>query len=179
MTVLEHHRNENSRAASRSNVFLTGVLDHDGSTYPVRVRNISRLGALLEGKDLPAAGPCVYLRRGHLFALGEIAWDDGDWRGIRFAQEVDVERWIRRPEHPGQRNVDEVIADLRLSKKPTGAPSTSTASMLTELASELSAISERLVSTSALTVDFGEELIRLDTLAQRLRSLASPNRSLS
>jgi hypothetical protein len=177
--VLAADRNSEPRAAARSNVFLTGVLDHDGRTYPVRVRNISRLGALLEGKDLPAVGLDVCLRRGHLFARGEIAWNDGDWRGIRFTQEVDVPCWIRRPEHPGQRNVDQAIADLRLSRKPIEAGSTCTGSILTELGSELSVISERLASTPALTVELAEELIRLDTVAQRLRSLTSGDHPLS
>jgi hypothetical protein len=173
MMVLAADRNDDSRAAARSNVFLTGVLDHDGRTHPVRVRNISRLGALLEGKSLPPAGLNVCLRRGHLFAAGEIAWDDGDWRGIRFKEQVDVPSWIRRPEHQGQRNVDEAIADLRSSRKPIEGRSTSTAAMLTELSSQLCAISERLASTSALNVELAEDLIRLDTIAQQLRSIAS------
>lgn len=171
--VLAADRNDDPRGAARSNVFLTGVLDHDGRAHPVRVRNISRLGALLEGKGLPAAGLNVCLRRGHLFATGEVAWDDGDWRGIRFTQQVDVPSWIRRPEHPGQRNVDEAIAELRSSKKPIEARTPSTAEMLTELSSQMCAISERLASTATLNVEFAEDLIRLDTIAQQLRSIAS------
>lgn len=173
MMVLAADRNDDARAAARSNVFLTGVLDHDGRTHPVRVRNISQSGALLEGKGLPSAGLNVCLRRGHLFANGEIAWDDGDWRGVRFTKQVDVPSWIRRPEHPGQRKVDEAVADLRSSKEPIEAGTPSTAAMLRELSSQLCAISERLASTPALNVELAEDLIRLDTIAQQMRSIAS------
>jgi len=160
------------RAAARSNVFLTATLDAGARSYPVRIRNISREGALLEGDELPAAGCSVRLRRGHLQTRGEVAWEAGQTRGIRFADQVDVPHWIRRPEHDGQRTVDEAIADYRSG----GFPETDVAQgrdTIELICTDLDGVCERLAAQPELISQLAEEIMTLDTIVQRLRVLAN------
>lgn len=165
---------QDPREHVRSNVFLSAVLDCGTVSSPVRVRNISAMGALLETKDSFHEGAPIILRRGDLRASGHIAWSDQGSCGIRFRHPIHIARWIKRVEHAGQRRVDEVVARVRSGQSVTedsafGAEPPSLAE-LEEIAEELTQLSQDLANTSDLAVERGEELVRLDTLAQRLQS---------
>ena len=54
------------RTNFRSNVFLVAALKTLEGTVPVRVRNLSATGALLEGDGLPGDAVGVLLERGQL-----------------------------------------------------------------------------------------------------------------
>lgn len=162
----------NNRSQSRSNVFLSAALLAGGSTLTVRLRNLSPSGALLEGVSLPAPGSYVRLVRGELAADGEIAWTTEVQAGIRFAAPIDVAAWVRRIGHAGQQQVDRAVAALRRDKAP---PERSRASQLPSLAwvsAELEAICERMAATPDMSVELGEELVRLDSLARLIQQLA-------
>jgi len=158
------------RSQNRSNVFLSASLLVDGASLPVRVRNMSRRGALLDGSSLPQAGAKVRLVRGELSAEGNIAWRRESQAGIRFAGEIDVASWVKRVGHTGQQRVDNAIAALRRheavpdfeSQKPS----------LERISLELQVICDRLAGSPTMTAEFGEELVQLDTLTQSLRQLA-------
>jgi hypothetical protein len=64
----------NNRSELRSNLFLSAELVVGPAALPVRVRNLSPHGALVDGGSLPPAGASVRLVRGDLSAEGEIAW---------------------------------------------------------------------------------------------------------
>lgn len=113
------------------------------------------------------------LVRGELTAEGQIAWKGHGHAGLRFTQEIDVEAWVRRAGHPGQQRVDEAVAALRhkagtVPSRPSDGPT------LAEISGELSAICERLASLPSMTVELGEELVRLDALARMLEQFAAP-----
>ena len=72
------------RADIRSNVFLSATLLAAGVTLPVRIRNISPTGVLLDGAGLPPQGSVIHLRRGSLSVGGEIAWQRDGQCGVRF-----------------------------------------------------------------------------------------------
>jgi len=72
------------RIEDRSNVFLSAALVTSSSSVPVRIRNLSSRGALLDGAALPVAGVQVQLVRGMLRANGHVAWQDGSLAGINF-----------------------------------------------------------------------------------------------
>lgn len=107
-----------ARSARRANVFLSAVLDVAGSSFPVRIRNLSPAGALVDGKDLPPKGDAVRLQRGPHSAVASVMWRKGDACGLRFASVVPVQEWIAYgTAHKGQQCVDEMIASVR-----AGAP---------------------------------------------------------
>ena len=79
-----------SRGGHRSNVFLAATLVVAGTSVPVRVRNISARGALIDGGKLPPEGTAIELRRGSLAATGAIAWHVSGQCGVRFDADIDV-----------------------------------------------------------------------------------------
>jgi hypothetical protein len=130
---------------------------------------MSRTGALLDGGSLPPEGARVRLVRGELSAEGKIAWQREGHAGIRFTGEVEVGAWVKKVGHAGQQRVDNAIAALRRNEPvriDAQAPS------LARISAELQAICECLAGSPTVTVEFGEELVKLDTLAQTLQQLA-------
>jgi hypothetical protein len=163
-----------NRAEGRSNVFLTAVMDVGGNSTPVRIRNISGRGALVDGPALPPVGSEVRLVRGSLSAAGQLAWHGAGQAGINFERDIDVGRWVQRTAHGGQQRVDGMVAAVR-SGSPAAAylPDDGSGQSLPAISAELDRICERLASTSAMSVEFGEELLKLDAVAQLLRQAAT------
>lgn len=158
-----------SRSETRSNVFLSASLVTNSSTLPVRIRNLSPHGALLDGHLLPAAGSSVHLVRGALSATGRIAWQAGDWAGIGFEEQIEIDQWVRRVGHAGQQRVDSVVAALRRNETPLESRQAATLPSLAAISSELDQICERLAGAPEMTVELAEDLLRLDAVAQALR----------
>lgn len=159
------------RSQSRSNVFLSATLVVGATALPVRVRNMSRHGALLDGQSLPSAGARIRLVRGELSADGEIAWRHDSQAGISFSGEIDVGVWVKKIGHAGQQRVDHAIAALRRNQSLPANPAPQAPSMA-RIGQELQAICEKLAGSPTITVEFGEELVKLDTLAQTLQQFA-------
>jgi hypothetical protein len=160
------------RNDARSNVFLAAALSAGSASYAVRIRNISAMGALLDGASLPAAGSVARLRRGRLGVECEIVWHRSDTCGVRFGSEVKVEDWVRRVEHGGQKRVDNVIAALRnpaAAARPVGlAPAGDT---LDCICADLSSLCEQLATSEEVMSARPEEMIELDTIVQRLAKI--------
>ena len=161
------------REVSRSNVFLSAVLDADTQSYPVRLRNASARGALLDGANLPAEGARVRLRRGSITVPAVVAWKKNRQLGLRFECEIDVDDLVRKVEHAGQRRVDAVLAGLRLGEVATIVDLQCSASPGSEpiatISRELDQLCEDLAKRSGVNLDLAENVLRLDALAQRLR----------
>jgi hypothetical protein len=163
------HKAANHRSQPRSNVFLDAVLVVGAAPRPVRLRNLSARGALLEGSSLPGEGTRVRVLRGELGAEGEIAWQEQGLAGLRFASEIDVERWVRRVGHSGQQRVDEAVAALRAHQNHRrGAVQLSIA----EISIELDRICERLADAQPNGLAIAEELPNLNRLARQLQQLS-------
>lgn len=164
--------NLDHRSQPRSNVFLSASLMVGPVALPVRVRNLSASGALLDGGSLPPPGTSIRLVRGDLTAEGEIAWQSGGQAGVRFNGTIDVAAWVKKIGHSGQQRVDAAIAAIRGNAAipqhdPVQPPS------LVRISHDLDAICERLATSLVMTIEFGDELVKLDTLAQTLRQLAN------
>ena len=163
------------RINARSNVFLTANLVAAGHSRPVRVRNISENGALLDGPDLPAEGSIVQLRRGGLDAAGEVAWTQRGQCGLKFDRPVAVKEWVKRVGHSGQAQVDEMIALVRRSRLApveTAIADESGGDTLEAISADLAEVCERLASLPDLVAGCPQELSCLDVLACRLQRLA-------
>jgi hypothetical protein len=166
-------QHEDNRTEGRSNVFLAARLEAGKASVPVRIRNISSHGALVDGSDIPPVGATIRLSRGSLVAFGEVAWREKQNAGVTFQHPVDVEQWVQRTGHAGQERVDQVVNALRRSESvPQSTDSLKDEDALGLISAELDRICERFANTRNMSVEFGEELLRLDVIAQTLRQLA-------
>jgi hypothetical protein len=94
-----------SRRSRRSNVLLAASIEVLGTVMPVKLRNLSSQGALIEGKDLPIEGSEIVFRRNDLKAKGRIAWIHEDQAGIAFNVLLAQEEVLRNIPKPRPRVV--------------------------------------------------------------------------
>jgi len=97
---MEQSSINHNRRSRRSNVLLAASIEVSGASLPVKLRNLSTEGALIEGNDLPVEGSEVLFRRNELSVKSRVAWVHGKQAGVAFptpiAQE-DVLRNIPKP----------------------------------------------------------------------------------
>ena len=84
-----------NRRSRRSNVLLTATVETGGASLPVKLRNLSAYGALVEGQSLPPVGVEVTFCRKELSVAGRVAWVNGGQAGIAFATELEPEQVLR------------------------------------------------------------------------------------
>lgn len=85
----------NSRIDGRTSLFAAATLHSGSQCLPVRIRNISRVGALIEAPTLPPAGGKVRLCRARLSIRGQVVWTTKGRAGLQFDSPADVASWIR------------------------------------------------------------------------------------
>jgi hypothetical protein len=120
MGEIEPEGSAEDRAAPRTNLLLAATAEVGGRSLPVRIRNLSETGAMLEGAGLPEAGTSITLVRGDLQVAATVAWAAGSRRGVRFAGPTPVNEWTggkpRAIDCTGlrdQRRVDAIQAEAR------------------------------------------------------------------
>jgi hypothetical protein len=94
-----------NRRSRRSNVLLAASIEASGASLPVKLRNLSTEGALIEGDDLPVEGSEVLFRRNELSVNSRVAWVHGKHAGVAFRRPIpqeDVLRNIPKPKHRAQ-----------------------------------------------------------------------------
>jgi hypothetical protein len=167
---------EDPRADQRSHVFLMAVLRAGSTSCPVRVRNISVHGALLEGSGLPSEKSIVALRRGSLSVSGQIAWIAGRHCGIRFSKPINVAEWVDRAGPVGQQRIDSAVAEFRRSPSTRFATETRATKgrpgELEELSASLVQTCERIADLPGMSVELAEELLKIEATADALRDVA-------
>jgi hypothetical protein len=92
-----------NRRSRRAPVLLTASIDVLGVPAPVKLRNLSATGALIEGGCLPPPGETTYFTRRELHLRCEVKWVEGRYAGIRFARELDREEVLRYIPPPRER----------------------------------------------------------------------------
>lgn len=92
-----------NRKARRANVLMAASVESDAGTASVKLRNLSREGALVEGADLPSAGAAVLFRKGDLARRGVVAWIEGKRAGVHFDQPLEPETLLRHVPRPRKR----------------------------------------------------------------------------
>ena len=89
-----------NRRSRRSSVLLTATLETRSGSISVKLRNLSALGALVEGENMPLEGTDVLFRRNELMEQGTIVWVDGKHAGVAFRQELAPEEVLRHVPAP-------------------------------------------------------------------------------
>ena len=103
------------RRSRRSNVLMAATIETSGESLPVKLRNLSSQGALVEADRLPIEGSPVVFRRGELAVTGHFAWVHGHRGGIAFDQELSPEDLLRHVPAPKPRSEP---ADSSLYRRP-------------------------------------------------------------
>jgi hypothetical protein len=166
------------RIESRSNIFVMAALYSAGrSVTPVRVRNISTTGALIEAAVLPPAGTHVRLGRASLSASGTLVWVENAKAGMRFDDPVAVADWLPQGRRGfGQQFVDELFHQKRLGaarKVFPGADGGSLADELLELRACLERAAEELALDGAVASRHVTTLQAIDLVGQALAKVAA------
>lgn len=100
---MDQSNNTQNRKGRRSNVLMSASLELSGTSLPVKLRNLSAEGSLVEGEKLPVEGAAVLFRKGDLSMAGTVAWVKGRQAGISFAQKLDPEQLLRHIPAPRPR----------------------------------------------------------------------------
>lgn len=166
----------------RTNVFVMAAIYGEAGSTPVKVRNVSPGGALIEGAVVPPPGSRVRLCRGSMSVTAEVAWSEDGRAGLHFESAVCVADWLpggRGTSH--QQCVDEMIQEVRAShlvSVPAGGcpgPQSNevTAVELTRLTEAVESLAHDLARDPAVVKRHMLRLQTLDLAAQTLRKLAA------
>ena len=171
-----------AQRAPRTNLFVMAAIYADAGSTPVKVRNVSPGGALIESAVVPPIGSQVRLCRGNLSVSAQIVWSRDGRAGLRFQSTVSVADWLPRSlaTHPQQR-VDEMVQTVKATERvPTSSSdclklgsSSPTALELTQLTEAIESLAEDLAADTEVVKRHLLKLQSLDLAAQALRKLAA------
>ena len=155
------------RAARRTNLMLAAEIETNGRRAPVRIRNLSETGALIEGGALPEKGSSLILHRGDFRIGAAIAWSGGGRCGIHFDQPISLQEWTGKalpPESGGlrdQRRVDALQVEARSAPIIPPAPAPAANPALSEEArlNLRARLADELAYVRRLLDSMGDELI--------------------
>ena len=106
---MDQSNSPQNRKARRSHVLMSASLELSGTSVPVKLRNLSADGALVEADTLPVEGASILFRKGDLTVQGHVAWAKTRHAGISFARKLDPDQVLRHVPAPRPR----VTSDYR------------------------------------------------------------------
>jgi len=177
----EQKASSDRRTANRSSLYLAASLYCDGSVYPVKIRNISSAGALLDTLTVLAPGSLVQLIRGPLIVHALVAWTDQGRLGLKFSGTVDVQRWRQTISNAEQQRVDDVVTLVKAGAVPLQVYSSASSleetngpsSDLLRASKLLSRLGDRLANDAIVVANFPGELQNLDIAIQVIDAIAA------
>jgi hypothetical protein len=178
--------------APRKNLFLTATIRSGGVSAPVRIRNLSEKGAMVDGQALPEPGAPLILQRLEVEMRGVVAWRAEGRCGIQFEGAASVDEWVAGRRAPaaifgqGQSRVDQIQAAIRDGREivdedvPVGNSPELVTDVEARVAEELDHVQQMLddvaadlISDMALLQRHGEALQRFDNVCQILSQLSA------
>lgn len=162
-------------------MFLAAVLRAGREQTPVKVRNMSPTGAMVESSVTPSPGTTVDLMRGSLLARGTVVWSSANRCGVRFSSEVSVKDWLAAPTKVQQQRVDEIVALVKaggadLGREDGGARDPRTHEQLVDdvgaVVSLMQDLEDDLAASDETLERHGMKLQNLDIAMQMLRAVA-------
>jgi hypothetical protein len=185
MSLTAQTEPETQRAHARTSMFVLASMTSATASGPVKIRNMSSSGALIEGGSLPVVGDHLSIRRGDLAAAGRIVWRLEGRAGVRFDCEVDVSNWLPTGFSGRQQQVDQTFSELKAglaTDKPAASQSPAPASRiapsrierldLLETADALDVLADLLAEDVEVVVRLSARLQALDIASQLLRRCA-------
>lgn len=156
MIAVSAEQTADARAAQRTNMFLAAVLQGQGFSIPVKVRNMSVSGALVEAATVPPIGSEARLVRGSLLMPCSVAWSAEGRCGLRFSALACVRDWLAPPANQGQQRVDDAVSLLKLGAVPLPPRSPPQAECLGD--AKLAVLGADLHRVARLIENLGDEL---------------------
>ena len=100
---MDQSNSPQNRKTRRSNVLMSASIELSGKSLPVKLRNLSAEGALVEADMLPVEGASIMFRKGELCVQGRVAWAKTRHAGISFARKLEPEEVLRHVPAPRAR----------------------------------------------------------------------------
>lgn len=173
------------RVLPRSSMFVGAVMRTGTKQSPVKIRNMSPSGAMVETASSPYPGTQAELVRGRLSIRCTVIWATTSRCGLSFAAPAIVKDWLAAPAKAEQRRVDDNIAIIRAGGLPTAGGAYVETSLATahrfdhQLGEDLQAIISLLeeleddLASSAETVErHALKLQNIDLAKQLVRGVA-------
>jgi hypothetical protein len=91
-----------NRRSRRSPVLLAASVEVDGVVVPVKLRNLSEEGALIEGEQLPPEDSVTFFERNELRLKSRVVWVQGRYAGVAFARPLKQSEVLRNVPQPRQ-----------------------------------------------------------------------------
>lgn len=104
------------RSLPRSKLLLAGTIESAGMKSPVRIRDLSESGALLEGPAFPLVDTILTLTRLAVQIDARVVWHRPPKCGVEFLGQISIPEWISGKPGPanfGQARVDVIQAAVR------------------------------------------------------------------
>jgi hypothetical protein len=99
---MDESSNAQNRRSRRSPVYLAASVEIAGIPEPVKLRNLSEEGALIEGDRFPLEGTTTFFERNELRLKSRVIWVHGRFAGIAFARPLRQEEVLRNVPQPRQ-----------------------------------------------------------------------------
>lgn len=157
----------------RKNLLLAASIESGALKAPVRIRNLSESGAMLDGAVLPDPGVKLVLQRADIRMGATVIWRAAGRCGVRFDEtSATVDEWVagaRSPSfegHQGQARVDAIQTAVRSGAAlPPEAPAAGSKALAPE---EIDGrVAEEIVHVRRLLEALGEELVDDPLVVQR------------
>lgn len=110
------HKAENARLQPRSSLFLSALMIAGREQSPVKVRNMSPNGAMVESTLTTMPGTRIKLVRGRLVAEGTTVWTSRNRLGVNFDVEVSIKDWLAGPAKVEQNRVDDIVSLIKAGR---------------------------------------------------------------
>lgn len=162
---------------ARTNMFVMATVYAGTESAPVKIRNMSTRGALIEGGVIPAPASKVSLRRGALSIAGEIVWRNGSRAGLKFSSIASVAHWLPKGQAP-QRQVDTIFQELKACGGPKAPlmaawPVAVSTVEINDVKNLLEALAEELAEDADVVGRHASRLQSLDLATQILAKLVA------
>lgn len=84
-------------------MLLAATIELGGKAVPVKLRNLSEEGALIEGDRLPLEGSSTFFERNELRLRSRVIWVQGRYAGVAFDYPLKPEQVLRNVPTPKPR----------------------------------------------------------------------------
>ena len=165
-------RVSDARESPRSNMFLAAMLHWSAERSPVKVRNMSHHGVMIEGGLIPPCGSEVSLVRGSLVLTARVIWCAPNRCGLQSRSTIDVSEWMT-PGNSAQQRVDEILHIAKAGAVPLPVSRFAPAQLVDQPKLNLGKqITSDLRVVAQLIDDMGEDLVsEASTLARHASKL--------
>lgn len=176
-----------ARAVPRTQLLLSATIRFDKTVAAIRLRDLSAIGARIEGARLPAIGCAAHITRGVLSASGTIVWRDRNGGGLRFDEPLAIDEWMPTRLSRDQLAVDDQVAEVKSGEAkilPLRSPLPQSdafrdalpqrmAEELAYVCRMLESLGDDLCGEPLVVVRYGQKLQNLDISAQILGHVAA------